>query len=124
MNPSILVAVILFITYIASFVEKLKDWDGTIAYYNDHFNKTIIQKYLRPSIILVLILELLCILILIAGIIYNLTIGDIRHLEAAFYLSFVILTILLIGQRIAQDYQGSTSLIVYLILNITGISLL
>ena len=124
MNPSILVAVVLLITYMASFIEKLTDWNGTLTYYDGHFNNTIIQKILRPSIILVLILEFLCCLILIAGIIYNLTIGDIRHLQGAFYLSFINLTILLIGQRIAQDYQGSTSLIVYLILNIIGISLI
>lgn len=124
MNPSVLVAIILLITYSASFIEKLKNWNGTLTYYHKHFEKTIIQKFLRSGIILVILLELFCVLTITSGIYLNQYSGDTSFLEIGFYSSFILLSILLIGQRIAQDYQGSTSLIVYILLNIFGIYVL
>ena len=43
-SAEILILLFFIVTYLFSVVEKLADWKGTIAYYTNHFEKTILQK--------------------------------------------------------------------------------
>lgn len=106
------------ITYGFSVYEKVVAWKETKAYYKQHFLNSILpQLMVKPSIVMVIILEVVTIISLLTGF-YNLIVFDSLHiLTFAMQCSCVLLLVLLIGQRIAKDYVGSTSLTIYFLLN-------
>lgn len=120
----VLILLFFIITYIFSFTEKLANWKGTIAYYKNHFKGTILEKIISFSIINIVILEIVILVLLLVGV-YNLVLNsDFLIAKIGLEISAIILLVFLIGQRIAKDYQGATSITVYFILNCIGIYLL
>ena len=113
-----IIPVFFLITYIFSVFEKLVAWEETKTYYKQHFLNSILpQRLVKTSIVMVVIFEVVTLISLLTGF-YNLIVFDSLHiLTFALQCSCVVLLVLLIGQRIAKDYAGSTSLSIYFLLN-------
>ena len=113
-----IIPVFFLITYVFSVYEKLVAWEETKTYYKQHFLNSILpQRMVKPSIVMVVIFEVVTLISLLTGL-YNLVVFDsLRILTFALQCSCVVLLVLLIGQRIAKDYAGSTSLSIYFLLN-------
>lgn len=113
-----IIPVFFLITYGFSVYEKLVAWEETKTYYKQHFlNSMLPQRLVKPSIVMVVIFEVVTLISLLTGL-YNLIVFDsLRLLTFALQCSCFVLLVLLIGQRIAKDYAGSTSLSIYFLLN-------
>lgn len=113
--PEILLLFFLVITFIQSGLDKLIDWKGNLGWLKEHFSKTSFHQVVPVLLGIVLISELL------TGILSMIGIWDIiinGQTTIAFYgaiLSCLTLLMLLLGQRIAKDYQGAQTLVVYFI---------
>lgn len=120
----ILILLFLIITFGISFIEKLSDWKETIIYISKSFETTFIKNYVKPLIVILVILEFFTLLCLLLGIcqLYFLEKNDMGLL--ACYFSCISILYMLIGQRIAKDYPGATSLTVYFILSVFGVFIL
>ena len=112
---SILILVLLAVTFIQSAYDKVMDWKGNVAWLKEHFAGTSLKKHVPLALLHILILELISGILCIVGCI-QLLIND----ERAFGLyggifSCITLIMLLYGQRLAKDYDGARTVVIYFI---------
>ena len=123
------IAVSLIVTYLTlSFVysifEKLIQWQTCKVHYNEHYKRTFLKNFVAPAMLLVLLLELLCVGLNVAGLYMLLTIGNAAYMLWGMVAMSFTLILLMTGQRIAQDYSGAMNITVYFILTVMGLFLL
>lgn len=112
---SILILILFGITYLQSSYEKIFDWKASVAWLKTHFAKTKIEKYVEQSLILLVVLELITTVLCFVGAIqlcFNL--GRQFGFYGAFF-SCITLLVMLVGQRIAKDYDGAKTIVTYFI---------
>ena len=113
----LLVLAFLAITFLQSGYDKIKDWKGNVEWLNSHFSNTILAKQVPFALGTVLLLEIVSGVLCVSGIIQNIMQdGVIRGL--GFYgaiLSCITLLFLLFGQRLAKDYDGARTIVIYFI---------
>jgi hypothetical protein len=120
----ILILLFFIITYFMSVFEKLTDWKGTVSYYTNHFENTILQKIISLLLLQVVIFELSALFFLTIGL-YILVKEDATFIaKLGLEISALTLLLFLFAQRLAKDYAGAMNIAVYFILNIIGIYLL
>lgn len=116
MNPaSILILIFLAVTFIQSGYEKISDWKGNVAWLKEHFAGTFLQNIIPQALGIVLVLESIAGILCAAGAVQLLT-SDARQM--GFYgavFSCITLILLLFGQRIAKDYDGARTVVIYFI---------
>lgn len=122
--PELTILIFLFITFGISVIEKCMDWKGTISYIQHNFQHTFIKKYITLLIFVLLCLEIVTSGFLVFGFYQLLDKGVTDMALVACTLSAICILYMLIGQRIAKDYVGATSLTVYLIITVFGMYLL
>ncbi len=113
----LLVLAFLAITFLQSGYDKIKDWNGNVAWLNSHFANTILEKQVPFALGTILILEIISGVLCVSGIIQNLM-QDVVIKGLGFYgaiLSCITLLFLLFGQRIAKDYDGARTIVIYFI---------
>lgn len=120
----LLIGLYLIITFLFSIVEKLTNWKQTIDFYTNHFNGSFIQNRIRFWVSMVILLEIITCTLLCLGVYLLLISFNFVILKYGFIASAMTFIFLLVGQRIAKDYVGATSLTVYFILSVFGIYLL
>lgn len=113
----LLVLAFLAITFLQSGYDKIKDWKGNVEWLNGHFSNTILAKQVPLALGTILLLEIVSGVLCVSGIIQNIMQdGVIRGL--GFYgaiLSCITLLFLLFGQRLAKDYDGARTIVIYFI---------
>lgn len=113
----LLVLAFLAITFLQSGYDKIKDWKGNVAWLNGHFSNTVLAKQVPLALGTILLLEIVSGVLCVSGIIQNIMQdGVIRGL--GFYgaiLSCITLLFLLFGQRLAKDYDGARTIVIYFI---------
>ena len=113
----LLVLAFLAITFLQSGYDKIKDWKGNVEWLNRHFSNTVLVKQVPLALGIVLLLEIVSGVLCVSGIIQNIMQdGVIRGL--GFYgaiLSCITLLFLLFGQRLAKDYDGARTIVIYFI---------
>ncbi|WP_116790882.1 DoxX family protein [Flavobacterium psychrotrophum] len=116
LNPVIIITLAFFaITFIQSGYDKIMDWKGNIGWLKGHFAATPIKNMVPLSLMLILVLEILAGAFAVIGII---KIWMDEGTEFAFYagvLSAITLLFLLLGQRLAKDYDGARTIVIYFI---------
>ncbi|MGR7812764.1 DoxX family protein [Lacinutrix undariae] len=111
----ILLLIFLIITFFQSGLDKLLDWSGNVAWLKGHFANTFIGKIVPLSLGIILILEIIATVLCIAGIYNLITTGDKMMAFYAAIVSSFTLFFLLLGQRIAKDYDGARTIVIYFI---------
>lgn len=111
----ILILLLLALTFLYSSFEKLTDWNGTMNWLQSHFANTFVVKYLKICLILVLVMEIITGVFCVSGII-ELALKPTSKIAwyAAVFSCFTLLA-LLFGQRIAKDYDGARTIVIYFI---------
>ncbi len=122
----ILVLALLAITFLQSGYDKIKDWKGNVAWLTDHFAATVLAKQVPLALMIVLVLEIIAGVLCVSGIIQ---LYVQQHVTAGlgFYgavVSCVTLLLLLFGQRLAKDYDGARTIVIYFIPAVLGVFLL
>ena len=112
---SILILLFLAVTFIQSGYDKTMYWKDNVNWLTGHFAKTPIRNMVPFSLFLILILELVAGILCISGII-QLLVNNGRSfgLYGAIF-SCITLIFLLVGQRMAKDYDGARTIVIYFI---------
>lgn len=117
MNYAVLILLILFtITFGWSAQEKIFDWNGNKKWLTSFFEGTWVPPYISVLIGILLVVEVLASLVGVFAIIALLQGNDYKEpsLYAGLLYSFSLL-FMLVGQRIAKDYDGARNIVIYLI---------
>lgn len=123
-SAEILILLFFIITYFFSVIEKVTDWKGTVSYYTNHFDKTVLKKLIPLLLINVILFEIAAVILLTFGLYHLVTENTFIVAKIGLELSALTLLMFLVGQRLAKDYPGAMNIAVYFILNIVGIYLL
>lgn len=111
----ILLLAFLAITFIQSGYDKVTDWKGNLEWLKGHFSKTVIKNMVPQSLLLILALEILSGAFAVIGIIEILVNGGEQFPMLAGIVSGITLLFLLLGQRMAKDYDGARTIVIYFI---------
>lgn len=120
----IFILLFLIITFGISVIEKLTDWKGTISYIEENFKNTFIKNFIKPLIAILIALEVFSLIFLILGAFQLFSTKEKEYALLGCVFSTISILYMLIGQRIAKDYPGATSLAIYFLVSVFGIYLL
>ena len=112
---SILILIFLAVTFLQSGYDKLFNWKDNVDWLKGHFAKTPLKNLVPLALLNILILELiagtLCVVGCIELFVNN---GRIFGFYGAVF-SCITLLMLLFGQRLAKDYDGAKTIVIYFI---------
>jgi hypothetical protein len=111
----LLLLLFLIITFLQSGVDKVTDWKGNLSWLTDHFSKSPLKGLVPLLLATILLVEIAAAVLCLIGLIQ---IGLSGEKTMAFYgavLSCIALLMLLFGQRMAKDYVGAKTIVVYFI---------
>ncbi|MBC7605683.1 MAG: DoxX family membrane protein [Burkholderiales bacterium] len=112
---SILVLVLLAVTFIQSGYDKVMDWKGNVSWLRDHFAETKLKNHVPLALFHILVLELISGILCVVGCI-ELVVNSGRTFGLyGGVFSCVTLIMLLFGQRLAKDYDGARTIVIYFI---------
>ena len=112
---SILVLIFLSITFLQSGYDKMFHWKDNVGWLTGHFANTILKKAVPLALFHVLVLELISgVLSIVGAIELYLNEGKTFGFYAGIF-SCVTLLMLLFGQRLAKDYDGARTIVIYFI---------
>ena len=112
---SILVLAFLAVTFIQSGYDKVMDWKGNIAFLKEHLANTSLQKHVPLALMHLLILELISGILCVVGVIQLLVNNGRTFGLYGGIFSCLTLIMLLFGQRLAKDYDGARTIVIYFI---------
>ncbi len=111
----ILLLVFLAITFIQSGYDKLFYWKDNLSWLKEHFAKTQLKNLVHLALLNILILELISgVLCIVGGIQLLVNNGRTFGLYGSIF-SCITLLMLLFGQRLAKDYDGARTIVIYFI---------
>jgi uncharacterized membrane protein YphA (DoxX/SURF4 family) len=116
MQPVILITLLFFaITFIQSGYDKIMDWQGNVGWLKGHFANTPIKNVVSQSLVLILVLEVIAGALSVIGMIQIAVNGNQDFAFLAAVVSAITLLFLLLGQRLAKDYDGARTIVIYFI---------
>lgn len=115
-NPaSLLILIFLGITFLQSSYEKLFYWQDNLTWLKEHFSKTRLKNHVNLALIHLVIMELISTILCFAGcielLLHN---GRLFGFYGAVF-SAITLLMMLFGQRLAKDYDGARTIVIYFI---------
>ncbi len=126
-TASILVLLFLTVTFVQSAYDKVFGWQGNVAWLKEHFSNTSLLKNNVPAaLFLILILELITGILCLTGcvqIFITHGVDDIFGYYGAIF-SCITLIFLLLGQRLAKDYDGARTIAIYFVPALIAVCLL
>ncbi|WP_035668947.1 DoxX family membrane protein [Flavobacterium sp. 83] len=112
---SILILIFLAITFLQSGYDKLFYWKDNVDWLKGHFAKTQLKNQVPLALLNILVLELISGILCVVGCIELLVNnGRIFGFYGAVF-SCITLLMLLFGQRLAKDYDGARTIVIYFI---------
>ncbi len=112
---SILILAFLALTFLQSGYEKIFYWKDNVEWLKGHFANTPLKNQVPLALLHLLILELISGILSVVGAI-QLLLNSGR--EFGFYgaiFSCICLLMMLFGQRLAKDYDGARTIVIYFI---------
>ncbi len=109
-----LLLIFLAITFLQSGLDKIFDWKGNLGWLKGHFASTPFKNVVPQLLLIILMVEVLAGLFSLAGIAELYITGGTRLALTAALLACLGLLMLLLGQRIAKDYDGARTIVIYL----------
>ncbi|WP_136468158.1 DoxX family protein [Flagellimonas onchidii] len=111
----ILILLFLTITLLQSGIDKIMDWSGNLGWLKEHFSKSIFSGLVPLLLAIVLLMEMVSGILCAVGAFQFLVSGKSNMALCGALLSAVTLLFLLLGQRVAKDYEGAKTIVVYFI---------
>ena len=113
--PECFLLAFLAITFLQSGLDKWLDWKGNLEWLQSHFSKTFMSgmvPFLQGTLMLV---ETATGLLAVWGIVALAVQGSMIPAKWAALLACLSLLMLLFGQRIAKDYDGARTIVIYFV---------
>lgn len=120
----ILTLLFLIVTFLQSGIDKITDWKGNVNFITDHFKNSPLKSMVPMLVGTILVMEIIASLLMGYGIYELISVGDKSIALLGAEISAISLIFMLVGQRLAKDYAGATTLAVYFIINILALILL
>lgn len=111
----IFILVLLAIAFLQSGIDKIADWKGNLEWLKSHFSNSMIAKQVPLSLAIVLILEMISGILAIIAILSILINDNTEIAVVCAITSLITLLFLFFGQRIAKDYEGAKTIVIYFI---------
>ncbi|MCF6349979.1 MAG: DoxX family membrane protein [Flavobacteriaceae bacterium] len=120
----LLILAFLSVTFLQSGIDKLSDWKGNLSYINSVFEKTFLKKSAPLLLTVVTIGELIGGFLTLVGV-FQIYFYDSKNLGLlGAVICAKVLLALLFGQRIAKDYAGAMTIVIYFMVTIFGVYIL
>lgn len=114
--PEIVLLVFLAIVFLQSSMDKILDWKGNLSWLTGHFSKTFFNGIVPLLLAFILIFELAAGVLSVSGLLEILITSRAGKMAVwAGILSCASLLMLLAGQRMAKDYDGARTIVIYLV---------
>lgn len=114
-TASLLILVLLAVTFIQSAYDKIFNWKSNVIWLKEHFAATPLKNQVPLALAHITILELISGILCCVGCVELLqTQGRIFGYYGAVF-SCITLLMLLFGQRLAKDYDGARTIVIYFI---------
>ncbi|MEM8509896.1 MAG: DoxX family protein [Bacteroidota bacterium] len=114
-NPTeCLLLIFLAIVFLQSGLDKILDWSGNLTWLKSHFSKSVLKNVVPFVLGIVTIMEVLSGILSLIGLAYLLLFDEHLFAWYAALLSGITLLMLLLGQRLAKDYEGAKTIVIYL----------
>ena len=107
--------VFLIITFLQSGIDKVMDWKGNLSWLIGHFSKSPFKNIVTPMLALLTIIEIAAGILCLIGVFHLLMHDNKVFALYGALVSCTALLMLLFGQRIAKDYEGAKTIVIYLI---------
>lgn len=120
-TASILVLLFLAVTFIQSAYDKVFAWQGNVDWLKGHFAETILKKYVPLALFIILILELITGVFTLVGCVELMVNGGRNFGFYGAVFSCMTLILLLLGQRIAKDYDGARTIAIYFVPSVLAV---
>jgi hypothetical protein len=114
-SAEILLLLLLLITFLQSALDKIFDWKGNFGFLKDHFSRSPFRNMVPALLGLITIMELVTGIVCFSGILQILNGGGTTLAYAGGILACISLLFLLLGQRIAKDYEGAKTIVIYFV---------
>lgn len=112
--PEIFILLMLAVAFLQSGADKIFDWKGNFEFMNQHFSKSPFKNMVKINLFIILLLELTSGVLSVLGIIYLAMDADIEYARLAAIVSGLTFGCLFTGQRLAKDYGGAQTIVIYL----------
>lgn len=113
--PELILLAFLAITFLQSGLDKVLDWKGNASWLKDHFSKSPLAGSVPLLLGIITTVELAAGALSLAGGVVLMGSGDKSLGIYACLTAALALLMLFFGQRMARDYEGARTLVVYLI---------
>jgi len=107
--------VFLNITYWISSYEKLSEFKGNLAWMQPHFANSILKNRVPLALGILVFFEVLTTLFSVIGLVTLLANKTTEFVNYANYLNLVCLFLMLTAQRLAKDFDGARTIVIYLV---------
>lgn len=114
-TASILILIFLALTFIMSAHDKIFHWNDNMAWMKPHFEKTILKNQVPLATGILLFVELIAGILCLVGCLQLYINGGRTFGFYGAIFSCVSLLFMLFGQRLAKDYDGSRTIVIYFI---------
>ena len=115
-TASILVLLFLAVTFIQSAYDKVFAWKDNVDWLKGHFaNTSLLKNNVPVSLGIILLLELVTGVLTLVGCAQILINGERTFGFYGAVFSCITLILLLLGQRLAKDYDGARTIAIYFV---------
>jgi uncharacterized membrane protein YphA (DoxX/SURF4 family) len=111
----LILLVFLIIVFLQSGVDKVKDWKGNLSWLTGHFAKSPFKNGVPVLLGIITIMELAAGVLSIIGLVHLLLHDNTLFAFYGALISAITLLMLLLGQRVAKDYEGAKTIVIYLV---------
>lgn len=111
----ILLLLFLIITFLQSGFDKLFDWKGNLSWLTGHFKESPFKNMVPLLLGTILVVETVAGILSAIGLVQLLINGSKSTALYGAISSCIALLMLLFGQRLAKDYVGAQTIVIYLI---------
>ncbi|HTO16546.1 MAG TPA: hypothetical protein VLZ83_12300 [Edaphocola sp.] len=110
----VFILLMLAVAFLQSGIDKITDWEGNFEFMKKHFSKSPFKNIVKMNLFIALILEIVTGAFALVGaalLLYN---GNTDIAKIAGVLSAITFGALFSGQRLAKDYAGAQTIVIYL----------
>jgi len=109
----LLLLLFLIITFLQSALDKILDWKGNLSWLKSHFSQTPFKNMVPLLLGTVMVTEIVAGILCSIGFYLLIVQGDGSMALAGAILACLALLMLLLGQRMAKDYDGARTIAIY-----------
>jgi hypothetical protein len=120
-TASILVLLFLAVTFVQSAYDKVFEWKGNVEWLKGHFAQTILKNYVPMALFIILVLELITGVFSLVACVELMVNGGKTYGKYAAIFSSITLILLLLGQRLAKDYDGARTIAIYFVPSVLAV---